>query len=260
MVALEKIKVEAKSPMQKLVLSLVASVVVHSLVAIECRCETFNERVASASSEGKTTYVMFYRASNSATNRMARTVHAQVSASADRATWVKVNVNDPSGAALVERFDAKRIPLPTVFGLAPNGAVTGVFRQNVTRQKLTQATLTQKHAELVKALQQQKIAILCVQPPGVDSIPAGVEQFENDPDFQGKTFRVVAYTNEQGEQEMFNRMNVSSQISSPVCVVFAPPGVHIGTFDGSVAGSAIAAKLHDSGKCNCAKCQQRRRR
>ena len=246
--------------MRNTVLYLVLLVLIHAFVATEGKCETFNERVSAASSQGKTTYVMFYRANDRPTNHMAQTIHAQVNASADRATWVKVHVNDPSGAALVKRFDASRIPLPTVFGLAPNGAVTGVFRGNVTRKQLTRATLTDKHADLVRALQQQKIAILCVQPPGVDSIPPGVEEFEKDPDFQGRTFRVVAYANEKAEQEMFTRMKVSPKISSPVCLVFAPPGNYLGTFDASVSGPTIAEKVHNSGKCNCKTCQQRRGR
>ena len=246
--------------MQKIVFFLFLVVVLNTSMAAECKSETCNERGSAASSQGKTTYVMFYRANDPATKRMAQTVHAQVKASTDRATWVKVHVNDPSGALLVKRVDASRIPLPAGFGLAPNGAVTGVFRGNVPRQQLARATLTDKHAELVRALQQQKIAILCVQPPSDDSIPPGVEEFENNPDFQGRTFRIVAHTNEQTEKAMFTRMKVSTGIRSPVCLVFAPPGVFVGKFDASVSGSVIAEKMCNSGKCNCKKCQQRRQR
>ena len=47
------------------------------------------------------------------------------------------------------------MPLPSVFGVAPNGAVTGVFQQRVDQEQLTNAILTPQYSDMVKALQNQ---------------------------------------------------------------------------------------------------------
>ena len=94
-----------------------------------CSAATMTEQVEAAAKSGKYTYVMFYRANDTATQRMASTIRSHVTENGDKTTWVTVNVRDRKEASLVKRFDASRIPLPAVFGVAPNGAVTGVFRQ-----------------------------------------------------------------------------------------------------------------------------------
>lgn len=213
------------------------------------------EQIDSAADQGKYVYVMFYRTNNSATSRMASTLHNHVAASADQSAWVKVNVNDRSNQGLIQKFDASRIPLPAVFGLAPNGAVTGVHQVNVSAQQLQQSMLTPKHADVVKALQSQKIAILCLLPNDSTPVPAGVQQFEGDASFQGQTVRVNASATDAAEMNLFERMQVSSNITSPVVVAFAPPGVFLGKFDANVSGAMIAKKVHESGGCNCTKCQ-----
>jgi hypothetical protein len=220
-----------------------------------CFGATNLERIQSAAQDGKTTYVMFYRSNDATTQNMAKSVQTQVAESSNRAAWVAVNVNDKSQSALVKRFDATRIPLPTVFGLAPNGAVSGVYRVNVNREQLETAILTPKYADMVKSLQEQRIAVVCLLPAHGGAVPAGVPQLENDVNFHGRTHRVTAAANEQAETSFFQRMRIATDIKSPVVLLFAPPGVHLGTFDANVSGAALAQTLHSSGKCDCTKCR-----
>lgn len=230
-----------------------------SIVPVWCNGATFSEQIQSAAEVGKTTYLMFHRANNPATQRMAKTIQSVVESTSDRATWVNVNVNDPAAAELVAEFDATRIPLPAVFGLAPNGAVAGVYRMKVSPQQLRNAILSRKHADMIKAMQDQKIAVICFQPAGGGFVPSGVTAFEQDPDFQGQVQLITVAVDEPGEQSFFNRMKVNRNLRSPIVLLFVPPGTHLGTFNSNVSGEALAEKVHSSGQCNCEKCQQRRK-
>jgi hypothetical protein len=218
---------------------------------------TMTEQVEAAAKSGKYTYVMFYRANDTATQRMASTIRSHVTETGEKTTWVTVNVRDRNEAPLVKRFDASRIPLPAVFGVAPNGAVTGVFRQKVDQQQLTSAILTPKYAEMVKALQNQQIAVVCMMPTAGTSVPSGVMALQQNPAFKGKLHEVRAYATDDTEADFFRRMQVDTSLDTPVVLMFAPPGNHLGTFEATVSGEELARELHKSGKCNCNECQKK---
>ena len=219
---------------------------------------TMTEQFNAAVKRGQHTYVMFYRANDVATQQMANTIKQHVAGTDEKTTWVAVNVSDPKEAQLVKQYNAARIPLPAVFGIAPNGAVAGVFQQRVNAAQLSGAILTPKYSEMVKALQTQKIAVVSLVPAPNTPPPAGVTALMQSPNFKGILHPVTACATDANEVNFFARMQVNRNIQSPVVMVFAPPGTHIGTFAGTATAPQIAQKLHQSGKCNCSKCQKRR--
>ena len=149
--------------------------------------------------------------------------------------------------------------MPTVFGVAPNGAVTGVFRMKVQPQQLQTALLTRGHASLVKALQDQKIVVAVFHPASGGSLPTGVQEFCQNTDYAGQIQTIEVSAGDAAETLFFNRMKVNPQLTSPVVQLLVPPGSHLGMFRGDVSASVLAEKVCSSGKCNCEKCQRQRR-
>ena len=237
---------------------LLGLLIAFALIPSLCPAANLTQQVAAAAKGGKYTYVMFYRANDNATQQMASTIKSHVSETSDKTTWVSVNVRDRNESSLVKRFDASRMPLPAVFGVAPNGAVTGVFRQTVDQKQLTNAILTPQYSDMVKALQSQKIAVVCLMPETTTATPVGVAELQKDPAFKGKLYEVKASATDEAESEFFRRMHVDRNLESPVVLIFAPPGTHLGTFDANITSNELAEQLHKSGKCNCSKCQQKR--
>lgn len=217
------------------------------------------EQLAAAAKEQKYTYLVFYRQADAATRAMQEQVAAQVARRPQQTSAVSVRVDDPAEAAVVRRYDATRLPLPCVMGIAPNGAVTGTYPLTVQPEQLERAILTPRYAEMVKALQEQKIVLLCLQPAQGGAVPRGITELEAEAAFRGRTRRVVACADDPAEARFFERMHVPTSLSSPVTIVFAPPGAFIGKFDAAASGAAIAQKLHASGKCNCEHCQHQRK-
>ncbi len=224
-----------------------------------CFGANYSEQLRSAAEGGKTTYVMFHRGNNRATQQMAKVVESVVKRNGEKSTWVQVSLADPDGAELVRKFDATRIPMPAVFGLAPNGAVTGVYRMKVHPQQLQNALLTPRHAEMVKALQGQKIVVAVFQPVTGGLLPTGVQEFCQSADYAGQVQLIEVHASDAKEIPFFNRMKINPRLTSPVVRLLLPPGNHLGTFKGNVSASVLAEKVCNSGKCNCEKCQRKRR-
>ncbi len=217
------------------------------------------EQLAAAAKEQKYTYLLFYRQMDAATRAMQEQVSAQVGRSPQQTSAVFVRVEDPAEASLVRRYDATRLPLPCVMGIAPNGAVTGTYPLTVQPEQLERAILTPRYAEMVKALQEQKIVLLCLLPAQGGAVPQGVAELEADAAFRGRTRRVIACADDPAEARFFERMHVPTSLTSPVTIVFAPPGAFIGKFEAAASGAVIAQKLHESGRCNCEHCQRQRK-
>ena len=191
--------------------------------------------ISDAAAQQKYAFVLFYRRDDPATQVMEQTVRASLARHSKQTALLKVRVTDPAERQIVSRYDATRTPLPAVMALAPNGAVTGVFPLRVQAQQVEQAILTPKYSDMVKALQDRKIVLLCMQPGGGEAgVPRGVVDFEADAAFKGRTHRVVVAAAEAGEERFFARMNVDRNLRSPVVVLFAPPGSFLGKFDASV--------------------------
>lgn len=231
--------------------------VILTLVPVTSDAATLSDQVEAAGQSGKYVYVMFYRDNDNATKHMANTIRSHVAETTEITAWVSVNVNDRNERQLLKRFDATRIPLPTVFGVAPNGAVTGVYRHKVNQQQLEKAILTPMYSEMVKALQSQQIAVVCLMPSPESSVPTGVTELEKDSAFKGQLHFVKASATDQAEADFFRRMKVDENLNAPVVLMFAPPGTYLGTFQATVTGRELAQTLHQSGKCNCEKCQKK---
>lgn len=220
--------------------------------------ETPAERLEAAAADGKTAYVMFYRSDDDRARNMTDTIQEFVSQRSDETSLVKVQVESSDGKELVERFKASRLPLPAVFGLAPNGAVTFVRKLAVDSSALEKGITTPQCAEMVKSLQNQKVAVVCLHPAGSSDVPAGVRSLGKDSTLSPHLSFVSANADDAAEERFFQRMRVDREITEPVVLLFAPPGVYVGKYPANVSGTTLAKAIHASGKCNCQKCRHGR--
>ena len=216
------------------------------------------EQLAAASDAEQYAYLMFFRTDDDATQAMRSTIEAQVEQSGGKTAIVPVNIGDAADAQLVAKFDATRAPMPLVMGIAPNGAVTGVYPLKVEAVQLQRAVLTPKYSEMVKALQEQKIVVLCMQPANGGVTPQGISEFEALPHFKGRTHRITVQADDDAETHFFERMKLPSDLSATTVMAFAPPGVYVGKWDANVKGVTIGQQVHASGRCNCSECQKHR--
>jgi hypothetical protein len=208
----------------------------------------------------KYTFIMFFRQDDRATRAMEQTISSELSSRGNRAKWLKVQVNNPAEKHLVSRFDATRLPMPTVMAVAPNGAVTGVYPLKVKAAEIDRSILTPQYAGIIKALQDQKVVLVCIQPAQGGFVPRGVKELEADTNFQGHTYRIAVKADDPAERRFFEQVRVKNDIRSPVVVVFAPPGAFLGKFTANVTKKELAATLHKSGGCSCEKCKKQRKR
>lgn len=218
------------------------------------------QQLETPAEDNQHTYFLFYRNNDQRTAAMEKTIERHVAAHADEAAFRKVNVFDKNEQDIVKKYDARRMSVPCVLCVAPNGAVTCVYNRAVSGEQLKRSLLTPKYAEVVLALQQGKLAVVSLV-RDADSEPLdAAEQFMNSGDFKNAATHVKVSADDASEEEFFTRVKVDRNIDDAKMILFAPPGRYLGTFDASTSFEAIAQKVHASGSCSCEKCQEARGR
>ncbi|GAB5444686.1 MAG: hypothetical protein Fues2KO_50350 [Fuerstiella sp.] len=204
--------------------------------------------LAEAAKQQKFAFLLFYRANDATTQAMYNVLNAEI-AGRNNATFVPVNITDPQEKAVIDQFDASRTPMPAVMAIAPNGAITGVFAQKLTAAQVDAAIVTPAQTRCMRALQDKKLVLLCVQPAGREDIPVGVQQFKADKLNVNRTHLVSLQAGDPAEVKFLQQLKVRPDTRTTVTAFMAPPGVLLGTFNDQVTPTVLMTKLAAAGQC-----------
>jgi len=205
--------------------------------------------LAAAAAEQKYTFLVFYKDNGQATQAMAQTVKRGVEARSDRATLAYVNVANPAEKALVDRFGVSRAPMPLTVAVAPNGAMTKLVPSTITEQQIEQSFVTPAMAQCMKAMQEGRLVLACVQSGPKAAIPAGVANFVSDPEFKNRVAIVPVQAGDPAEARLVRELEADSTTKGATTVFMAPPGVLVGKFGPTATKEQLAVALHKAGQC-----------
>lgn len=205
---------------------------------------------ADAAQPLKFSFLLFWKENNAKMQQMSEALKSASAQRPGRMEWSSMNVGDAANKALVERYGVSRAPMPLVLCVAPNGAVTGAFMNQLSDAAVERAIVTPAMAEVTKALQDKKIVLLHLKPTAESPVPFGASEFAADPEFQARTVIVKLVSTDAAEARFLADMKLSAgDVRDPLLVVMAPPAVLVGKFAASISKDEIAVKLHAAGKC-----------
>lgn len=216
--------------------------------AAPTRLSQGEQQIAASSKAGHFSFVLFYRSNDRLTQAAYQTLKAEVGKRKKMAI-LPVRLDNTAEGGLIERFDATRAPMPMIVALAPNGAVTGVFSQQVKPEEIEGAFVTPGYAQCIKAMQDNRIVLLCVQPATRPFVPQGVQQFQGDRLYRERTQVVHIKASDPGEARFIKQLRLKSDAATPQVVFMAPPGVLLGAYDSNVTHAVLAETLVKAGKC-----------
>lgn len=216
--------------------------------------------IQNAASENKHVFIFFYKEQNEKTATLQNIFDQAIQKMGSMVKSIKVKANDPSEKALIDRFNLKRSPMPFVVALAPNGAITGGYA-SFTEEQLSDSLSSPGAAGCLKALQERKLVLLCLQNAQTahnEAALKGVNEFKADPLFANATEIVKIDPSDKNEQKFLNQLgiNVTSQATT---VLISPPAEVIGSYQGAISKDQLAADLYKAtsgcccpgGKCGC---------
>ena len=202
-----------------------------------------------AAQDGTYAFLMFYKQNDAASIAMAATLKEAVADNSTQAVTAYVQVSNPAEQALVAKYDLSRAPMPMIIAVAPNGAITGMFPQKVTAEKLREAFVTPTMMLAMKNLQENKLVLVAVQGSAKAPAPVAIKDFQSDSHFKDRIVTLSMSAADPQEAKFIGQMQIDSKARVTYTVLLAPPGVMVGKFDAVASKDEIAAALAKAGKC-----------
>ncbi len=213
------------------------------------------EAVKAAAKNHKYLFIYFWRDDTQQTREMRGVFQTALAKLADRADPFEIQVGSTAEKKLVERLGASRSPTPLVLAIAPNGAITKGFVTRFDAKQLREAFVSPCTAECMKALQDRKLVLLCVEPasPQVKqvSLQPGVQEFTADEEYVKNSQVVFLDAGDAAEAGFLKDLRVDPKTTAKVTVLIAPPAKVVGTFVGEVTKDQLVAKLKEAQSCCC---------
>ena len=213
--------------------------------------------IAQAAKAGKYLFAFFWKEDDPQTLAMRKVWESAMKKAADKAESVAVNIADPAEKAIVDKYRLDRAPLPLVLALAPNGAITGGFPKQFEEQDLLDAFATPCTERCMKALQEGKLVLLCVQNEKSKSGEAamqGVRAFKADARFEQATEIIVLDPADATEASLLSDLKIDPKESEAITALMAPPGGVLAEFKGATSKDALVSALENASTCGPGGC------
>ncbi|MEX1225088.1 MAG: hypothetical protein WEA31_11135, partial [Pirellulales bacterium] len=195
-----------------------------------------------AAEQGKYLFVFVWKQDDEPTRQMRQVFDAAIEASSARALPADVLVSAANQQVFVEEYGLARAPFPLVLAIAPNGAITGGFPSQFSKDDLLGAFASPATEASMKHLQAGKLVVLCVQNDASadrDSSLAAARAFQSDAQFADVSEIVMLDPANSAEASFLRDLQVPSTAAA-VTVVLAPPGSPVAMFEGSVSKDQLA--------------------
>ena len=213
-----------------------------------------------AAAANKYLFLFFWKEKDRSTASLWDVYQSAMVRLSDRADAVAIRVDDAAEKAVVDRFGAAGAPLPLVLAVAPNGAVTKGFPGAFDEASLANAFVSPGTARCLKALQDRKLVLVCIEhlAPGANAVtvPQGVVAFRSDPGYAQVTEIVGINAADRNESSFLQGLGIDPRAARSTTALLVPPGTLIGKFEGTVTKKQLMAQLAvaSSGACAGGKC------
>jgi hypothetical protein len=191
-------------------------------------------------------FAFFWKSKDDRTAAMSEVLDAATKKAGSRARSVSVCVADPSEKSIVEKFGLNRAPMPLVLAIAPNGAITGGFPNQCTEDGLLNAFSSPCTERCMKALQEGKLVLLCVQNSATnynDKALNGVHEFKADERYAKYTEVVMLNPSDSAEASFLADLKIDPKESEAFTALLAPPGSVIAEFKGATVKEELITAL-----------------
>ena len=205
-----------------------------------------NAAIGAAAKQNRYVFVTFYRKNDPASDKMQAAMKPVKANLSHRASFVSVDVDDSAQQDVVSRYGADRSPIPLTLVVAPNGAVTAGYPNEMKSTDFSRAFVSNGMASVVKAMQDQKFAVVCVQNARTrhnkESL-ASARKLASAQQFAGATQIVQINPADRGEARLLKQLRVDTSSPEAAVVVISPPGKVAGKLSGAVSTETMVATV-----------------
>ena len=201
--------------------------------------------IQAAAKQNRYVIATFYKKNDAASTKMLAEAKKLQAKYSSRASFVSADVGNAVHKELISQYGADRAPMPLTLVIAPNGAVTAGY-PNEIKTDLSDAFVSSGMADVLKVLQSGKLAAVCLQSSKTKNNKeslAAAEGLKSGAQFREALEIVKIDLSDSAEARLIQTCKVDANSENAQLVFIAPPGRIMGTFDGTATTELIAAAL-----------------
>ncbi|MBP7056563.1 MAG: hypothetical protein KBB52_06905 [Candidatus Omnitrophica bacterium] len=215
------------------------------------------EAIKAARDANKYLFLLFYDKKDDLFSKMEETVNSFVKNTDKKVLVYKSSAKDPKDVDIVYKYRIDKAPLPILLVIGPNGAVAGGFPKSVTSEKLERSFMSPMVMDVLKTIQEQKMAIVVLQNSrtkfNAESAKAA-QDLSYDKQFLGQVEVIKADPADPANKDFLANAKLTSAMDEAAIVLIAPPGVVAGVYQGNINKNGIISNLSSGGACGGGKC------
>jgi hypothetical protein len=213
----------------------------------------------TATEQKKYLFLAFYRPGDSGNDELMKTFGEAEKTLSERATFYRANMQEEKERRMVEAYQVTRAPLPLTLVFASNGAFVNAFRgKTATLSEMTASFLSPKFAEAVKALQDRKIVLLCLQGKdtqhNAESL-AAAQATSQAKESNGMITLVQVAPEDNESKDLLGQLKVDAKLKEATLFVLVPPSNLAGKIEGAttkeVVWQAVVKGVSSCGPSGC---------
>lgn len=216
--------------------------------------------IQAAAKRNRYAIVTFYKQKNAESTKMLTQAKKLQTKHSNRANFVSVDVGNAVHKQLISRYGVDRAPIPLTLVIAPNGAVTAGYPNEIKKSDISDAFVSSGMADVLKVLQSGKLAAVCLQNSKTKHNKESLEVAEglkSDQRLAGVVGIVRIDPSDKNESKFMQQCKVDANSTEAQLVVIVPPGRIVGKFDGATSKDTVLAsvmKSCSSGGCGPSGC------
>lgn len=216
--------------------------------------------IQSAAKQNRYAIVTFYKKNDDASTKMLAEAKQLKAKYSNRANFVIADFDNAVHKEVISRYGADRAPMPLTLVIAPSGAVTAGYPTAINKTDISDAFVSAGMADVLKTLQDGKIAVICVQNSKTklnkESLSTA-EGLKYSAQFRDAMEIVKIDPADSSETKLIQTCKVDANTENAQLVIIVPPGRIIGMFDGTATIDSITTTIMKSmsgGTCGSGGC------
>ena len=193
-----------------------------------------------AHKDNKYFIVLFFKdKSDSNTATMSEVFNQAKTTYSDKAAFTEINVADKFEENFINRFEVNKVAKPLILAIAPGEIVTKGFIKKVTEEQMSEAFVTPKTLETLRANKDKKLIVMLFNNPqleGSNKAETIVNSSAKELSPQTPIQVIIVDPADGVEKNLLAQAAVSSDIKKPVVVVMQD-----GTLKGTIEYDNLTA-------------------
>lgn len=204
-------------------------------------------------------FLLFYDTKDALYDQMKAAIVGAMAETDQRILIYEASKSSGTDADLIAQYKIDRAPMPLLMVMGPNGAVLGGFPKSVTADKLAKSLVPPLTMDVLKSMQQQKMAVVLLQ-NSTTRFNAESSKTANDLAYDkrllGSVEVIKADPSDPKNRDFLANAKIASAAATATIVLIAPPGIVAGVFPGNTTKSSIMTSLQaaSSGACAGGQC------